>query len=173
MRKLALADGAEAPFLRPSSLALDESPTEPVLLHALRTAAGTEGIEHVILLPPTSPVRDDGSIDAAVQLYEQSGADSLVSVTEVTPLLWSGTPLGPRPLYDTEQRPRQQSVPELQRRYQENGSIVITSVRGLTETGNRICGRTVMFVMKPHEGIDVDSEYDLWLAGQWIRGAKC
>jgi CMP-N-acetylneuraminic acid synthetase len=125
-----------------------------------------------VLLPPTSPVRDDGSIDAAISLYEQSGSDSLVSVSEVSPLLWAGSTESPNPLYDLETRPRLQSVPASMRRFVENGSIVVTSIASLRATGRRIGGRTVMYVMSPHEGIDVDNEYDLWLASEWIAAAS-
>ncbi|MDA8290620.1 MAG: acylneuraminate cytidylyltransferase family protein [Actinomycetota bacterium] len=166
---LAVRAGAEVPFLRPAELATDEAPTEPVLLHALAATPGASEAEHVVLLPPTSPIRRDGTIDAAVARYRELGADSLVSVTEVSPLQWSGPPDAPRALYDTGRRPRLQSVPPEARRYRENGSVVITSVAGLRATGNRICGRTVMYVMTREEGIDVDCEHDFWLADQWLR----
>jgi CMP-N,N'-diacetyllegionaminic acid synthase len=169
IRDAAVAEGIEVPWLRPGELAADESPTEPVLIHALDSLADQADIHHVVLLPPTSPVRDPGSIDAAVALYERSGADSLVSVTEESPLQWRGTEGSPVPLYDLSARPRQQSVAQESRRYRENGSIVITSVEGLRSTKNRLCGDIVMYVMGVHEGIDVDSEYDLWLAEQWLR----
>jgi CMP-N,N'-diacetyllegionaminic acid synthase len=169
IREVALEAGAEVPELRPKSLATDESPTEPAILHALDSLPGKTAIEHVVLLPPTSPIRDDGSIDAAIEFYESSGSDCLVSVTPESPLLWRGTPEQPMPLYDVSDRPRQQCVAEDLRRYRENGSIVITSVPALRRTGNRLGGKAVMYVMGAHEGIDVDSEYDLWLAEQWLR----
>lgn len=169
IRDLALEAGAEVPELRPRSLATDESPTEPAILHALDSLSGGGAIEHVILLPPTSPIRDDGTIDAAVAFYETSHSDCLVSVSQESPLLWRGTPSQPVALYDVSDRPRQQSVAEESRCFRENGSIVITSVPALRKTGNRLGGRAVMYVMNAHEGIDVDSEYDLWLAEQWLR----
>jgi len=168
---LAIAAGAEVPFIRPAELATDEAPTEPVLVHALDATPGASEAEHVVLLPPTSPIRRDGSIDAAVARYRALGADSLVSVTEASPLQWSGPLDSPRPLYDTNARPRLQSVAPQMRRYRENGSIVITSAAGLRASGNRICGKTVMFVMSPEEGIDLDCEYDFWMAEQWLRSA--
>jgi CMP-N,N'-diacetyllegionaminic acid synthase len=170
IREVALREGAEVPELRPAHLASDDSPTEPVLLRALETVpGGHESIEHVVLLPPTSPVREVGSIDAAIELYQVSGADSLVSVTEESPLQWQGTPESPLPLYDITARPRQQSIAPALRRFRENGSIVITSTKELCRNGNRLGGRIVMYIMAAHEGIDVDTEYDLWMADQWLR----
>jgi CMP-N,N'-diacetyllegionaminic acid synthase len=170
IRDVALKEGAEVLELRPPDLATDESPTEPVLIRALDTLAPDTCPEHVVLLPPTSPIRDDGSLDAAIELYQSSGADSLVSVTEASPLLWKGPPENPLPLYDISNRPRQQSIASDLRRYRENGSIVISSSQFLRQSGNRLGGKMVMFIMAAHEGIDIDTEYDLWMAERWLRG---
>jgi CMP-N,N'-diacetyllegionaminic acid synthase len=169
IREVALREGAEVPELRPAHLATDDSPTEPVLLRAIETVSGDVDIEHIVLLPPTSPVREEGSIDAAIDLYQSSGADSLVSVTEESPLQWRGRAESPIPLYDITARPRQQSIAPDLRRFRENGSIVITSTKELGRKGNRLGGQIVMFIMPAHEGIDVDTEYDLWMADQWLR----
>ena len=72
--------------------------------------------------------------------------------------------------YDITARPRQQSIEPALRRFRENGSIVITSTKELARTGNRLGGRIVMYIMPAHEGIDIDTEYDLWMADQWLRG---
>jgi N-acylneuraminate cytidylyltransferase len=169
IRDVALSEGAEVLGLRPATLSTDEAATEPVLLHTLGTLPSTATPEHVILLPPTSPIRDDGSLDAAIALYQNLNADSLVSVTEISPLLWKGSVETPVPLYDISERPRQQSIAPHLRRYSENGSIVITSYEGLRKSGNRLGGKTAMFIMATHEGIDIDTEYDLWMADQWLR----
>lgn len=167
--ELAIREGAEVPTLRPAELATDEAPTEPALIHALDTVPRSAEIRHLILLAPTSPVRDGGSLDAAIKLYEEAGADSLVSVTPINPLLWRGEAESPVPLYDVTARPRQQCVTGELSRYVENGSIVVSGVSGLRTTGNRLWGKVVMYVMQPHEGIDVDTAYDLWLAERWME----
>jgi CMP-N,N'-diacetyllegionaminic acid synthase len=165
----AAAAGALVPTLRPRDLATDESPTEPAVLHALETAPHQSAVRHIVLLQPTSPIRDLGSLDAAVQQYERSGANSLVSVVEASPFLWRGGPCHPDPLYDIKQRPRRQDLIEAERRYIENGSIYITDAEFLKTTGNRLCGDITMFIMKSHEGLDIDTEFDLWIADQHLR----
>jgi CMP-N,N'-diacetyllegionaminic acid synthase len=165
----AAAAGAVVPTLRPRDLATDESPTEPAVLHALETAPHHSAVRHVVLLQPTSPIRDLGSLDASVQQYERSGANSLVSVVEASPFLWRGGACHPEPLYDIDRRPRRQDVAETERRYIENGSIYITDAEFLKKTGNRLCGDVTMFIMKSHEGLDIDTEFDLWVADQHLR----
>lgn len=152
--------GAEVPFLRPDVLATDEAPTEPSLLHALDTTPSTEGIEHVILLQPTSPIRQAGALDAAVELYERTSADSLVSTSEAHPFLWHLPTDEATALYDFRNRPRRQDLTDEQRLFKENGSIYITKRGVLTSTGNRLGGRVAMYVMSVREGIEIDDPLD-------------
>jgi CMP-N,N'-diacetyllegionaminic acid synthase len=166
---LAIAAGAEVPVLRPSHLAEDESPTEPALIHALATAPDNDSISHVVLLQPTSPIRDGGTIDAAVSLYASTGSDSLVGVVESSPFLWMGTSRDPRPLYDVDGRLRRQDFSDAQRVYRETGSIYITGADRLREFQNRLSGQMAMLPMQEHEGLEIDTEFDFWVAEQWMR----
>jgi len=73
--------GVEVPFLRPAELARDETPSLPVIQHAL--SALEERYDAVCLLQPTNPLRQAGDIDDACTLFRRSGADSVVSVARV------------------------------------------------------------------------------------------
>lgn len=74
----------EAPFLRPAELAEDKTPTLPVVQHALRyVEENGDQFDAVCLLQPTNPLRQAADIDACIELMEQSGADSVVSVLPV------------------------------------------------------------------------------------------
>jgi CMP-N,N'-diacetyllegionaminic acid synthase len=170
--EVAVDAGALVPELRPTYLATDESPTEPALLHALETAPHSGAVRDVVLLQPTCPIRDEGSLDAAVAQYEQSRADSLVSAVEGSPFEWQTGSHGPEPLYDIERRPRRQEITAELRRFVENGSIYITAADYLRKTGNRLCGRITLFTMKPHEGLDIDTEFDLRMADLWMRDSN-
>jgi CMP-N,N'-diacetyllegionaminic acid synthase len=76
--------GLEVPFLRPASLAADDTPMLLVIKHAIQTLedAGWDA-EIVVLLQPTSPLRRGDHIRDAVHLLRQTNADSVVSVREV------------------------------------------------------------------------------------------
>jgi len=72
--------GADVPFIRPAELARDDTPTLPVIQHALRFLADKgETYDAVCLLQPSSPFRTPAFIDAAIEKYVRSGADSLVT----------------------------------------------------------------------------------------------
>jgi CMP-N-acetylneuraminic acid synthetase len=76
--------GIDVPFMRPEALAADDTPMMPVLRHAVETleAAGWTP-EIIVLLQPTSPLRQPAHLRAAVARLRETGADSVVSVVEV------------------------------------------------------------------------------------------
>jgi len=73
--------GADVPFERPSELATDSASSVDVVIHAIDTLAKTDlAFDIVVLLEPTSPLREPFDIDEAVQRLIQTGAGAVVSV---------------------------------------------------------------------------------------------
>lgn len=81
----AAAAGAEVPFLRPAELAADGSPTYPAVAHALDWLAERgRCYDYLVLLEPTSPLREAADIDAALALLDaRDDAESIVAVSTV------------------------------------------------------------------------------------------
>jgi CMP-N-acetylneuraminic acid synthetase len=78
------AYGLEVPFMRPGDLAGDETPMLPVVQHAIQTLAEAGWTADVIvLLQPTSPLRQPSHIRDAVARLRSSNADSVVTVVEL------------------------------------------------------------------------------------------
>jgi len=76
--------GIGVPFIRPAVLAEDASPTLPVVLHAIDAMESTgESFDAVCLLQPTSPLRRAEDIDNCIELMDQTGADSVISLLPV------------------------------------------------------------------------------------------
>ena len=76
--------GLEVPFMRPASLAADDTPMVPVIQHALaETAKHGWSPDIIVLLQPTSPLRRADHIRDAVTLLRESKADSVVTVVAV------------------------------------------------------------------------------------------
>jgi N-acylneuraminate cytidylyltransferase len=77
--------GCDVPVMRPAELARDDTPHLPVLQHAVQWLREHERYEPdaVMLLQPTSPLRTVTHIRESIALLERSGADSVVSVSEV------------------------------------------------------------------------------------------
>ncbi len=77
--------GCEVPFMRPADIADDKAAHLPVLQHAVKALKEKDGYEpdYVLLLQPTSPLRQASHIKEAVELITKSGADSVLSVAEI------------------------------------------------------------------------------------------
>jgi CMP-N,N'-diacetyllegionaminic acid synthase len=86
--RVARAAGAHVPFLRPDALAGDTASSYDVIGHAVAFLATEEGrsFDYVVLLEPTSPLREDDDIDRMLVLLENNAGqfDAIVSVGEVT-----------------------------------------------------------------------------------------
>lgn len=163
--------GADVPFLRPPALATDSAATDPAVLDVVdRLEATGERYDVVILLQPTSPVRRRSAVDEAIDQFETSGADSLVSVVEIHPFIWSRTDDGwGSASYDVASRPLRQDIDDGERRYVENGSIYFTRIEAFREAGHRLAGSTTLFEMTREESVDIDTESDLLVVDAILR----
>ena len=174
----ARACGAEVPFLRPQELARDDTPTAPVVRHALDwLRAGGEALpELVLVLEPTSPTRRPAHIREAVELLASSGADSVASVSEVphhhvaekqlrlagdgalTGL--DGTPVG-------AMTHRRQDLPV---RYALNGLVFACRSELLLREPPTLWGDRVLgFVVDPRFAVDLDGPEDWAVAEARLR----
>lgn len=77
--------GCDVPFIRPRDLAQDDTPHLPVIQHAVNWMADRASYrpDAVMILQPTSPLRQASDIRAAIELLDRSGADSVLSASEV------------------------------------------------------------------------------------------
>jgi len=154
---------ATVPALRPAEISADDSPVVQALQHALAAheRAASAAVTAVVLLQPTSPLRTASDIDRAIELFEQSGADSLTSVclaNEHPYYAWRPRERWIEPLftYDEMQMDRSR-LPPL---YFENGAIYVTKRKNLVRGdlyGRRVAG----YVMDELRSLDVDTPRDL------------
>lgn len=89
--EIARAEGAEVPFLRPQELATDTALAIDAFLYTVDRIHREQGETHnsFVALSPTSPLRQPADIDAALALYEERHADSVISVAEApVPIQW-------------------------------------------------------------------------------------
>lgn len=162
--------GAEVPFLRPPELATDEATTESALLHAVSELSKTgPEPDAIVLLQPTSPIRGSGLVGRAVDLFNERGHDSLVSVTANHHFFWKKA--GPRVFaqYDYLNRPRRQDIKDEDRLWRETGSIYITKTKLLKAHKNRIAGSVGLFETGETEAYEIDSVADFLAVEALLR----
>ncbi len=160
--------GADVPFLRPPELAQDLTPMVPVVEHAIRFMEEQDGLVYdpIVLLQPTSPLREPRHIDGALEKFFDTAADSIIAVREA-PGYWFQL------LYLDSDRVRW-VLPEMALKYQtrqegpvayeECGGIYVTRRRLIMEDHKIVGGDIRAVVMEEEATIDVDTEWDLWRA---------
>lgn len=169
----ARALGADVPFIRPAAAASDTAKALAYVLHALDALEPQDGVyDAVMLLQPTSPIRNPEAIAAAVRRFEASNADSLIScyreeyINEL--VMYDPQPDGrliPRsPLHNKGVR-RQEHGPAMVR----NGALYVTRTPYLKASGSLVCDRPVLLEMSKLDSIDVDAPDDLIL----LRAVMC
>ena len=168
--------GIEVPFLRPAELAEDDTPTLPVVQHAVRWLEQRgDSFDSVCLLQPTNPLRRAEHIDACIELLESSGADAVVTVLPVPAehnphWVYFRNPEGILKLSTGEPAPigRRQ---DLQPAFHREGSVYVTRRRVLIEQNSLYGERLVGFLMDPAESVNIDSPADLDRAERLLRVA--
>lgn len=76
--------GASVPFLRPDELASDTATSFDAIKHTIdfyKTELQKE-FDYIVLLEPTSPLREDSDIDNAIENLFNSIADSIVGISK-------------------------------------------------------------------------------------------
>ncbi|MEO8682301.1 MAG: acylneuraminate cytidylyltransferase family protein [Vicinamibacterales bacterium] len=174
--------GCDVPFMRPSDLARDETPHLPVIQHAVRWMAERVGYkpDAVMILQPTSPLRTAADIRESIELLDRSGADSVLSVSEVPAhhhpmrtlrldangeavLFVTGDPVRKR-------INRRQDLPEA---WAMNGAIYACLTRLLLADDASLYGdRVVAYKMPAERSISIDDLHDWAEAERLIAGAS-
>lgn len=148
---------------RPEYLASDTATTFDVLVHTLKRMA-QEGVKpaRVMLLQPTSPLREAQDIREAVQFMDSTNADSIVSVCpcEHSPL-WSNT-LGPEGRMDDFLRPellnqRSQDLPVY---YRLNGAIYMAKTEHFLQSRGFFMPNSRAHIMSVDKSADIDTYVD-------------
>lgn len=84
---VARKSGASVPFLRPSELASDTATSFDVIRHAINFYENElhKKFDYIVLLEPTSPLRDEKDIDMSIeQLLSDRQASAIVGVCKTT-----------------------------------------------------------------------------------------
>lgn len=156
---VARAHGGDVPFVRPAQLASDQAPTMDVVLDALQRFPG---YQWVLLLQPTSPLRQAADIDAAIERCVATGAPSCVSVcaAQESPY-WMYTVADGgqmRPLIAQTTHTRRQDLPPV---YSLNGAIYLARVDWLQREHAFVRPDTIAYEMPFERSLDIDTESDL------------
>lgn len=156
--------GAHVPFLRPAELATDRSSTYDAIRHALDYLRSVEknAFDYIVLLEPTSPLREDDDIDRMLErlIESKDEFDSIISIGEVDE--------HPSIVQRTRGKVLEPFCPELQQttRRQDNepayfpyGVAYIAKTDALLAENTFYTRRCTHFTIKRYQNYEIDDIY--------------
>lgn len=162
--EISKAAGAHAPFLRPDELASDKASTYEAVYHALDFLKEHESqsFDYVVLLEPTSPLRENDDIDRMLmQLVGNSDDfDSIISVGEV-----DEHPSIVKRLNGPKLEPFCPNLPQTTRRQDNESAYFPYGVAYIAKTNVLLSEQTfytkrcTYFKIKKYQSIEIDDIY--------------
>ena len=163
---LAIAEGAEAPFLRPVEISGDNATDCEFIVHALDWLADAgEQPDYLVHMRPTTPLRDPRLIDAAVQAFTDAPhATALRSVHEMSESAYKTFEIAPggqlkrvgsdSTALDAANNARQQ----FPKTFHANGYVDVLAAEFIRKAGLIHGDRVLPFLTPPV--VEVDTEED-------------
>ena len=166
--------GADVPFMRPAHLAEDDSLTIDNLQYTIERYARENSItvDEFCLLQPTSPLRQACDIDAAIELFHQKKADSVISYCQENhPISWHKNLNKDGRLTDIFKDNglgnRQQHIPTVY----PNGAVYIFKT-ALIQQGIYESDKTYAYMMPRSRSVDIDTADDFTFA-EYLIESRC
>lgn len=169
--------GLEVPFIRPAELAEDETPTLPVVQHAVRWLENRgERFDAVCLLQPTNPLRLPEDIDGCIQLLETTDADAAVTISPVPAehnphwvYFQNGSGFLRLSTGEDTPIPRRQELPPA---FHREGSVYVTR-RDVLMDGNSLYGtRLAGYPIDAVRSVNIDGPED-WARAETLTAVGC
>lgn len=137
---------------RPVELAQDDTTT----IEVLRYVTSRIECDAVCLLQPTSPIRSEGLIDECIEEYMREKSDSLA-----TGFYCKFVEYG----YNTKQRQQINGF------FYDDGNVYVIN-SALIKENERYGTKIVRKVISREENVEIDDEFDFWLAEKILNERK-
>jgi CMP-N,N'-diacetyllegionaminic acid synthase len=162
--------GAET-IKRPENLASDDATSESVVKHAidyLKTMG--EVFDIVVLLQPTSPLRNSKDIDEAFEVMFDSSATAVISVCDLDNKIlkaFINNTSGFLKGISNDKYPfmRRQDLPKV---YIPNGAIYIIEIKLFLEKNSFLTKNSVSYTMSKNKSIDIDTLDDVKISAIFL-----
>ena len=171
----AKAAGAQVPFLRPAALATDKASSADVIIHAVEfLEAKGEKFDTLVLLEPTSPLREPYDITAALDLMaENPAARAVISVAKAEGShpdfcveLNSGSKLIFRPGQAESVPKRRQEIRDL---YYFEGTIYVSDIETFKARRTFVHDATLGYVVPRWKAVEIDELSDFICAEALLK----
>lgn len=162
---------------RPDELSGDTASTESAMIDVLLNSYENTSFDSVLLLQPTSPIRFNGRIKDAIQIYKNGGYDSLLTATKFYPFFWKkvgSSSIDGNPwvsTYHPRNRPMRQDIEEKDLMYFDNGNLYITNTQVLLETQCRIGKNPCVYEISELEAMQIDNPLELQIIDKIVSAS--
>tara|TARA_B100000212_G_scaffold338083_1_gene314025 strand:- start:701 stop:1375 length:675 start_codon:yes stop_codon:yes gene_type:complete len=162
--------GIDVPFLRDENLALDNSLIIDVILNILNKL---DNFSEMILLQPTSPLRNRYDIDQAIKFKNKNKVESLVSISKPfnhpNHFYKLNSDYKVSPLMENNKLNNRQDYEEF---FVINGAIYISSKQSIINNKSLINKNTLGYIMPKERSIDIDELLDWEIAEMLLNKIK-
>ena len=172
--------GAEVPFLRPKTLALDHIWSRDALKHAVLKTEEiyNEKYDYIVELPAVAPLRNYKHVDEAItKLISNKKADSVISVSRVfdkhpvrIKKIISGKIVDYNKTLKEGESSRRQDLPDA---YVRNGAIYAMKRKTIIKDFSRKGKISLPYVMNEFESVNIDELNDFYLTEILIKKGYC
>lgn len=141
----------------------DASSTESVMLEYIEYATLQED-DTFMLVQATSPFTSRADFAKAIDIFETTDYDSLLSCARIKRFFWKedGVPQN----YDYNNRPRRQ---DFKGALLENGALYVNSVANIKRHQNRLSGNIGIYEMPEYTSVEIDEPEDWIVAESLMR----
>ena len=154
---------------RPKYLATDKAKTSDALRHVIKN---TFTFDYVVLLQPTSPLRNENHIYDAINLLEKKNADAIISVckTEYSPSWCNALPKNFSMKSFLKKNILNKRSQDLKNYYRLNGAIYICKINSFLKERSFFLKKNIYaFEMPIEDSIDIDTEFDFKIAKALVK----
>lgn len=165
--------GAPVPFMRPAELSTDSAKSIPAVQHALNWLREHEGknFDYVMILQPTSPLRNAEDIDACIEKIVDTNADSVMSMVKLVDFsapklkVLDGDIIKP---WLADEGKESNSRHELADVYKRNCAIYLTRA-DLIMQGDLFGAVSRAHIMPAERSVDINTPFDFLVAEAIVR----
>jgi CMP-N,N'-diacetyllegionaminic acid synthase len=156
---------------RPKKLAKNNSTIFEVIKNVLKYVEPNK-YEYIVLLQPTSPLRNEKNIDEAIKLLDKKKVNAVISVCKCSHSpLWSNLlPKNDSMVNFLKKDALNKQSQELKEYYRLNGAIYICKLENLLkEKSFFLKKKIVAYKMPEYQSVDIDTKLDFIIAKTLLK----
>jgi CMP-N,N'-diacetyllegionaminic acid synthase len=163
---------------RKKSLARDTTPMLPVMQDAIRYFEKVSNynylVKNLVIIDPTSPLRNISDLKKAIKLFEKKKPDLLVSVHDAQHNPYFSIIEKKGKFYELSKKNKKipSSRQEAPKTFEINTIVWIYSRRAIMKFNKRIPKKTIILKTPKERSIDIDNQNDINLINFYLKNEK-